>query len=313
MGQLWPVLFQRHGIELAFAHRTFAWGSDARGKAHVHVVVIGLEPAAAKVGDRRLFSYLTVDGEPDESRHGVLSPYLFGADRLRDPRIVVREEPRPVNGMPRLVIGSKPIDGGHYIFDEDDRATFLAQEPGAEPYLRPFLGSREFLNGGRRWILVLHDASPHVLRRLPKIRERIALVRKYRERSTSESTRELADTPTRYHVNVVPNVPYLAIPETSSERRDYVPVGWLEPPVVPSNAIRVLPGAALADFALLNSAMHMSWLRHIGGRLKSDYRYSIGLVYNTFPCRPEGERRSLERSLSLRKSLLCGRNIQKLP
>ena len=306
VGQLWPVLFQRHGMELAFAHRPFAWGSEVRGKAHVHVVVIGLERVGAKARDRRLFSYATVDGEPHESRHRVLSPYLFGADRLRDPRTVVREAPRPVNGMPRLVIGSKPIDDGHYIFDEEERIAFLAQEPGAEPYLRPFYGSREFLNGGHRWILVLHDASPKVLRGLPRVREHIAMVRKFRERSRSESTRELADTPTLFHVNVIPKVPFLAIPETSSERRDYVPVGWLEPPAVPSNAIRVLPGAALTDFALLTSAMHMSWLRHVGGRLESRYRYSIGLVYNTFPL-PSGGRESLSGTESLAKEILAAR------
>ena len=288
VGQLWPVLFQRLGMDLAFAHRPFAWGSEVRGKAHVHVVVIGLERAAAKARDRRLFSYATADGESHESRHRVLSPYLFGADRLREPRTVVREAPRPINGMPRLVIGSKPIDGGNYIFDDEERTAFLAREQGAEPYLRPFYGSREFLNGGQRWILALHDASPKVLRSLPRVRERIAMVRRFRERSRSESTRELADTPTLFHVNVIPKVPFLAIPETSSERRDYVPVGWLEPPAVPSNAIRVLLGAALPDFALLTSAMHMSWLRHVGGRLESRYRYSIGLVYNTFPLPPGG-------------------------
>lgn len=306
VGQLWPVLFQRYGMDLAFAHRPFAWGSEVRGKARVHVVVIGLERAAAKARDRRLFSYATVDGEPHESRHQVLSPYLFGADRLRDPRTVVREAPRPVNGMPRLVIGSKPIDGGHYIFDEDERIALLAQEPGAEPYLRPFYGSREFLNGGHRWILVLHDASPKVLKRLPRVRERIGMVRKFRERSKSESTRELADTPALFHVNVIPKVPFLAIPETSSERRDYVPVGWLEPPAVPSNAIRVLTEAALTDFALLTSAMHMSWLRHVGGRLESRYRYSIGLVYNTFPL-PSGGRESLAGTEALAKEILVAR------
>ena len=306
VGQLWPVLFQRFGMDLAFAHRPFAWGSEVRGKAHVHVVVIGLEKAAAKAGLRRLFSYATVDGEPHESRHRVLSPYLFDADRLRDPRTVVREAPRPINGMPRLVIGSKPIDGGHYILDEEERRTFLAQEPEAEPYLRPFYGSREFLNGGHRWILALHDASPKVLRSLPRVRERIAMVRRFRERSKSQPTRELADTPTLYHVNVIPKVPFLAIPETSSERRDYVPVGWLEPPAVPSNAIRVLLGADLPDFALLTSAMHMSWLRHVGGRLESRYRYSIGLVYNTFPL-PSGGREALSDLGSLAEEILAAR------
>ena len=211
-----------------------------------------------------------------------------------------------MNGMPPLIIGSKPIDGGHYIFTGEERDAFLKDEPGAEPFLRPFLGSREFLNGGERWILALQEAPPEVSRRLPKVRERVAAVRAYRQRSISESTRELARMPTQYHVNVVPTEAYLAIPETSSGRRDYVPIAWLAPPVVPSNALKVLRDATLGDFALLTSAMHMSWLRHIGGRLKSDYRYSVGLVYNTFPL-PPGERRSLGSLEPLAKAVLAAR------
>ena len=306
VGQLWPILFERHQMAVAFAHRTFGWGSDARGKAHVHVVIVGLERNSGQSRSRRLFSYANVDGESHESRHKALSAYLFGADGLRDPRIVVREESRPLNGMPPLIIGSKPIDGGHYIFAGEQRDAFLKDEPGAEPFLRPFLGSWEFLNGGERWILALQEAAPEVLRRLPKVRERVAAVRAYRERSTSASTRALARTPTQYHVNVVPTEAYLAIPETSSGRRDYVPIAWLAPPVVPSNALKVLRNATLGDFALLTSAMHMSWLRHIGGRLKSDYRYSVGLVYNTFPLPPSG-RQALVGLESLAKAVLAAR------
>ena len=131
-----------------------------------------------------------------------------------------------------------------------------------------------------------------MLARLPRVRERIAAVRAYREGSKSAPTRKLAETPTLYHVNVLPDAPFLVIPEVSSERREYAPIGWLEPPVIPSNLVRILENATLPDFALLTSAMHMAWLRHIGGRLKSDYRYSIGLVYNTFPTPPDDADRS---------------------
>ena len=144
------------------------------------------------------------------------------------------------------------------------------------------------MQGGERWILALHDAPPEVLARLPGVRERIAAVRAYRDASKSAPTRKLAATPTLYHVNVIPTASFLVIPEVSSERREYAPIGWLEPPVIPSNLVRILENASLVDFALLTSAMHMAWLRHVGGRLKSDYRYSIGLVYNTFPTPPEG-------------------------
>ena len=287
VAQLWPILFDRCGLEIAFAHRTFAWGSDARGKAHVHVVVLGLDGRDAVPGRKRLFSYPDINGDPEETRHAVLSPYLFDAGGLADPHLTVRKESGPVNGLPRLIIGSKPIDGGHYIFGtEEKRMEFVAAEPAAEPYMRPYIGAREYLRGGDRWILALHDALPNVLAGMPAVRDRIAAVRSYREDSRSAPTRKLAETPTLYHVNVIPTAPFLVVPEVSSERREYVPIGWLEPPTIPSNLVRILENATLTHFALLTSAMHMAWLRHIGGRLKSDHRYSIGLVYNTFPMPP---------------------------
>ena len=288
VAQLWPILFTRANLEIAFAHRTFAWGSDARGKAHVHVVIIGLDDLKTARVDKRLFSYPDIKGEPEETLHAALSPYLFDAGGLADPHLTVRGESRPINGMRKLIIGSKPIDGGHYIFTADERSALLAVEPDAEPFLRPFIGAREYLQGGERWILALHDAPPATLSRLSHVKERIAAVRKYREGRKSKPTQELAKTPTLYHVNILPAAPFLVIPEVSSERREYVPIGWLEPPVIPSNLVRVLENASLADFALLTSAMHMAWLRHVGGRLESRYRYSIGLVYNTFPTPPAG-------------------------
>ena len=287
-GQLWPLLFEDAKLELAFAHRTFAWGSDARGKAHVHVIVIGLDRQQHQRRQKRLFSYPDIKDQPEESQHTALSPYLIDAGSLRDPHLTIRNAGRPLNGLNRLIIGSKPIDNGLYIFNAQERAAFLAEEPGAAPFMRPYVGAWEFINRQERWILALHDASPHTLRALPKVRALIAAVREYRLASKSKPTQELAATPTLYHVNVLPTGPFLAVPETSSERREYVPIGWLEPPTIPSNSVRVMEHATLADFALLTSAMLMAWLRSVGGRLKSDYRYSIRLVYNTFPVPPQG-------------------------
>ena len=286
MAQLWPILFQRHSLEIAYAHRTFAWGSDARGRANVHVVIIGLDLSENTQSKKRLFSYHDVQGEPLESSHRVITPYLLDGGGLTSPHIVVREETRPINGMRRLIIGSKPIDNGHYIFDAKQRSAILEAEPDAVRFLRPFVGAREYLQGGERWILALHDASPGTLSRLSGIRERIAAVRAYRLDSKSKPTQRLAETPTLYHVNVLPASPFLVVPKVSSERREYVPIGWLEPPTIPSDLVSVLENASLAEFALLTSAMHMVWLRHVGGRLESRYRYSIGLVYNTFPAPP---------------------------
>ena len=287
VAQLWPLLFERCGLEIAFAHRTFAWGSDARGKAHVHVVIIGLDVRDRQRAEKRLFSYPDINGEPEETRHAVLSPYLFDAGGLADPHLTVREESGPINGMGKLMTGTQPIDDGHYIFGEEERATFLEAEPGAAPFLRPFAGAREYLQGGERWILALQGASPAALKKLPLVLERMALVRDYRSKSKRKSTLAIADFPTRYNVEVLPTTPFLVVPEVSSERREYVPIGWLKPPVIPSNKLRLLPNATLADFALLTSAMHMAWMRAVTGRLESRYMYSVGVVYNTFPVPPE--------------------------
>ena len=306
VAQLWSPLFDRCNLDIAFAHRTFAWGSDARGMAHVHVVIIGLVKRSAAAREKRLFSYESLNGEPHESRHAALSPYLFDASGLSDPRIVVRESARPLNGLPRLLSGSQPIDDGNYIFNADECAAFLQEEPHAVPYLRPFVGSREFLQGGERWILALQDASPTDLRAMPKVVERMQAVRAYRAKSKRKSTLAIADYPTQYNVNVVPDTPFLVVPEVSSERRDYVPIGWLEPPVIPSNKIRVLPNAALWQFGLLTSAMHMAWVRNIGGRLKSDFSYGIGIIYNTFPMPPVPPER-LQRLESYADAVLAAR------
>ena len=286
VAQLWRVLLDHHRLEIAFAHRTFAWGSDARGKAHVHVVIIGLDTTEHASRDRRLFTYEDLNGEPLESRHAVITPYLFDGGALANPHLVVREEGRPINGLSQLITGSKPIDDGLYIFDAEERLAFLDAEPDVAPFLRPFVGAREYLQGGERWILALHDASPATLAQLPRVRERIAAVRTYRRASKSKPTQKLAETPTLYHVNILPSAPFLVLPEVSSERREYVPVGWLKPPVIPSNKLRLLPDATITDFALLTSAMHMAWMRAVTGRMKSDYMYSVGVVYNTFPTPP---------------------------
>ena len=307
VAQLWPVLLDRCGLEIIFAHRTFAWGSDARGVAHVHVVIIGLARSDQEPAEKRLFSYSDIKGDPTESRHAALTPYLFDAGTVVNRHLVVEETSRPLCDVPQLVIGSKPIDEGHYIFSREERDEFLGQEPGAAKYLHPYVGSVEFINGGRRWILYLADVPLHELRAMPRVRERIAAVRAFRLKSKSEGTRELAQTPTRFHVTVVPKRPFLVIPETSSEKRDYVPIGWLKPPTIPSNLVRVLLDADLWHFGILTSAMHMAWLRQIGGRLKCDYRYSVGIVYNTFPW-PEVTDQQRGKIRSLAQSVLDARS-----
>jgi|SRR5579862_8167106 len=283
VAQLWPSLFNSYRLEIAFAHRTFAWGSDARGMAHVHVVIIGLAQRAYEPKEKRLFSYDDINGDPVESLHGALSPYLFDAGGLADKHLVVEERSKPICEAPRLVSGTQPIDDGNYIFDDSERAAFLAGEPNAERLLHPYVGSIEYINELSRWILFLKGVSPAELRRLPAVVERMQRVKEFRHKSKRKSTLAIADYPDKYNVEVIPDRPFLIIPEVSSERREYVPIGWLEPPTIPSNLVRVLLDADLWHFGVLTSRMHMSWLRYIGGRLKSDYRYSIGVVYNPYP------------------------------
>ena len=307
VAQFWPLIFDRLGLEVAFAHRTFAWGSDARGMAHVHVVIIGLTGAEDAPTHRRLFSYPDLKGDAEESLHAVISPYLFDAGGLANPHLVVRETAQPLNGWPRLASGSQPIDKGHYIFKADERAAFLESEPAAAKFLRPYVGAREYLQGHRRWILALQDAEPGELASMPSVVRRMQAVKAYRARSKRKSTLALADYPQRYNVEVLPTAPFLAVPEVSSERREYVPIGWLEPPTIPSNKVRIAEGATKPLFALLTSAMHMAWLRQIGGRLESRYSYGIGIVYNTFPP-PPAEPEALERLTPLADAVLSARN-----
>jgi hypothetical protein len=306
VAQLWPLLFDRYGLEITFAHRTFAWGSDARGMAHVHVVIVGLCRHALEPPIKRLFSYDKLRGDPTESQHTALTPYLFDAGNVTNCHLVVDERSRPLCDVPQLIIGSKPIDGGNYIFDPEERSAFLQREPEAERYLRLFIGSKEFINGLQRWILVLDGVPPGQLRGLPLVMERIGAVKRFRHESKSAPTQELANSPTRFHVTVLPDRPFLVIPESSSETRDYVPIGWLSPPTVPSSLVRVLLDADLWHFGILTSHMHMAWLRQIGGRLKSDYRYSVGIVYNTFPW-PEATDEQRARIRSLAQAVLDAR------
>jgi hypothetical protein len=320
VAQLWPLLFGRSGLEISFAHRTFAWNSEARGKAHVHVVIIGLSRRDDEPAIKRLFTYDDIKGDPTESSHSSLTPYLFDGSGVADRHLVVEETTDRLCAQPKLIIGSKPIDGGWLIFDEKERKSFVATEPGAAKFMRPFTGTTEYLYGIPRWILALQSATPTELRSMPEVVERLKAVKEYRRgerlangktegdfRTPGISARALADTPTEFHVTVMPDRPFLVIPEVSSELRDYVPIGWLDPPVIPSNLVRVLLDADLFHFGILTSRMHMSWLRYIGGRLESRYRYSIGIVYNPFPW-PDADDKQRARIIDLAHEVLAARS-----
>ena len=194
VAQLWPILFTRANLEISFAHRTFAWGSDARGKAHVHVVIIGLDGLENARADKRLFSYPNINGEPEETFHAALSPYLFDAGGLADPHLTVREESRPINGMGKLITGTQPLEYGKLTFSTNEKAAFIESEPGSAPFFRSFPGAREFIRGKCRWILHTADIPPQHLRDLPMLRARLQAVHDFRAKSKRKTTKRLAIT-----------------------------------------------------------------------------------------------------------------------
>ena len=272
---LWADL-QPRGVVVNFAHRTFRWTSEARGKAAVHCVIIGFALRAR--AEKLLFDYAGPDGEPRAVRVGRINPYLVDA-----PLVALPRRRQPLCEVPAIGIGNKPIDGGHYLFTDAERAAFVAAEPGAAPLFRPWAGADELLYEYRRWCLWLGDAEPAVIRALPAVRRRVAAVRDFRLASRSAPTRALAATPTRFHVENMPERRYLAIPEVTSELRSYIPMAFLPPRTLCSNLVKIMRGATPYHFGVLSSRMHMAWVRGVCGRLESRFRYSAGIVFNNFP------------------------------
>ena len=274
VGILWNALFAR-GMQIIFAHRTFPWQSEARGRAHVHVVIIGF--AQTFQGTKRIYEEVGDKVTVNEVRS--ISPYLVEGGNT-----VLLNREAPLCHVCEIGMGNQMIDGGNYLFTPEEKIAFLAAEPTAEPWFRRWIGSEEFINGIERWCLLLKDCPPDQLRRMPEAAKRIEAVRSSRLASKRESTIKLAKTPTRFQVENFPTVPFLVIPEVSSERRYYIPMAFMSPEeAVCSNKVRLLPSATLYHFGVLTSAMHMDWMRHVTGRLKSDYQYSVKLVYNNFP------------------------------
>ncbi|MCE3001475.1 MAG: hypothetical protein LW860_02060 [Xanthomonadaceae bacterium] len=275
-GILWPELW-KHGAHIHFAHRTFQWSNEARGVAAVHCVIVGL--AAEPTETPLIYEYESLRSDPHVVPARNINPYLVDA-----PNIVLPRRDLPLCAFaPEIGIGNKPIDDGAYLFSVDEATEFLKTEPGARRFMREWLGADEFLNGWRRYCLWLGDAEPSVLSTMPRVLERIDHVRRFRSQSRSEGTRRLSATPTRFHVENIPSRQYLAIPEVSSERRKFIPMGFLSPDVLCSNLMKVAPQATIGDFGILQSTMHMAWVRATCGRLKSDFRYSKDIVYNNFP------------------------------
>lgn len=249
---------------------------EAKGKAAVHCVIVGF--SYEDIAPKWLFEYEDIRGESQRIAAKNINPYLVDA-----PNVVMNNRNTPVCSAPKIGIGNKPIDNGNYLFTEAEKTEFLNKEPLAAPYFRRWLGADEFLNGYHRYCLWLGDCSPAELKAMPEVMRRVDAVRKSRLASKSAPTQKLAATPTRFHVENMPHNNYLVIPEVSSERRHYIPIGFEIPETLCSNLVKIVPDAGLYHFGILQSLMHNAWTRTVCGRLKSDYRYSAGIVYNNFP------------------------------
>ena len=270
VANLWKPLFQA-GVHIDFAHRTFRWDSEAKIKAHVHCVIIGFSTApnqAPKV------LYTSDRSQIVQNING----YLLDAEN-----VFVESRSKPLCDVPEIGIGNKPIDGGNYLFTKEEMDDFLQKEPESKAYFKPWYGSQEFINRCPRYCLWLGDCPPNELRKMPECLKRVEAVRELRLESKSAGTRKLANTPTRFHVENMPKSTYVVIPEVSSERRKYVPMGFMTPDILCSNLVKIVPNATLFHFGVLTSNVHMAWMRAVCGRLKSDYRYSKDIVYNNFP------------------------------
>lgn len=282
---LWSVLWPR-GVVINFAHRTFRWSSEARGKAAVHCVIIGF--ALRHRGTKRLWDYDDPGALPHEiGPVQAINPYLVDG-----PMVALPRRGKPLWDAPRLAIGNKPIDGGWFIFTAEERDAFLAQEPAAARYFHRYIGSEEYIDGTERWFLWLADTSLAEANALPAVRERIRRVSAFREgkeagrngrRVKDAGTMALADRPTQLHVRNTPEHEFFVLPKYCSETRRYIPMGYVGPETRASDLLMLGTGIGLYHFGVLTSTMHMAWVRGVCGRIKSDYRYSVRIVYNNFP------------------------------
>ena len=274
VANLWEPLMAQYGVHIHYAWRTFIWDSEASDKAHVYCVIVGFsheKPTNVQVHEvgEETDKVTTVDH---------LNGYLVEGDD-----IFVRPRNKPLWDVPEIGIGNKPIDGGNYLFKQDEMEAFIAKEPESERLFHPWLGADEFIKGKKRWCLWLGDTPAPELMKLPECRKRIEAVKQYRLASTSAGTRKLAAKPKRFHVENMPKTNFLVIPQVSSENRKYIPIGFMNPKVLCSDKVRLMPDATLYHFGVLTSIVHMAWMRTVTGRLKGDYSYSVDIVYNAFP------------------------------
>ena len=268
---LWDVLLNEYGVHINFAHQTFKWDSESTDQAAVHIVIVGFS-----CFDRNS-KYLYSQEQP--KRVANISPYLVEGSNS-----FVTAHKEALCDVPKMSFGNQPRDGGFFVISADEREEILDKEPALEKWLHPYIGAEEFIKGKQRWCLWLKNASPADVRSSKILYEKVEAVRNFRLKSKAKTTNGYAKVPHLFAQITQPDgVDYLIVPSVSSENRKYVPIGFMKAGVIASNAVQIVPNANLYHFGILTSNVHMAWMRTVCGRLKSDYRYSKELVYNTFP------------------------------
>lgn len=277
---VWKPIYERFGIQIEFAHRTFRWDSEASLKAHVHCVIIGFD-TVTNSSKKKIFqenNILIVDS---------INPYLLAGDT-----VFIESRKKPICAVPQIIKGSSPVDGGNLLLSEPECDELLLNNPSAGKFIRRFYGAKEYLHNMPRYCLWLEGILPEELNRMPYVKERVMAVKKFRSESTKEATRKYADYPLRFMEMRQPDSDYILIPRHSSENRRYIPMGFLSSDVICGDANIMMPNATLYHFGVLMSNVHMAWVRAVCGRIKSDYRYSNDIVYNNFPwCSPNEEQK----------------------
>ncbi len=274
VGTLWSWMLAQ-GVKIQFAHRTFSWNNEARGKAAVHCVIVGF--GLQDVADKTIYEYEDIKGEPHAIKANNINPYLIDA-----PDIVLPSRITTPSGLPQLIKGSQPTDGGHLILSEFEKAELIAIEPQAEKWIRPYIGGEELINGSIRYCLWFKDANPNELKLMPNVMQKIKAVAEWRLTSATASVREYSSKPSLFTPDRQPKSNYLALPQVSSERRKFIPIAFLSPTTIASNQLRIIENASHKHFGILNSTFHNAWVRMTCGRLESRFRYEPA-VYNNFP------------------------------
>jgi len=269
---LWKPLVEKLGVKINFGYRTFKWNNETKGMAAVHCVIIGFD---AKSGRVLKWIYNEI-GEKKPAKN--INPYLVDS-----PDVFIETRKKPLCDVPEMQKGNIPVDGGGLIIEGSEYEEFISSEPQAKKFIKPLLGSSEFLNNKKRWCLWLEGASPSEISKCPRILERVKLVKEFRLASKKEATRKFANYPTRFMEIRQPKSEYILVPRHSSERREYIPLGFESADVISTDANSIIPCPSIYLFGILNSGIHMSWVRAVCGRLEMRYRYSNNIVYNNFP------------------------------